>query len=293
MTGRPPTGSTSCEACGTILVPWQLDESNILLRCPSCGHLRRDLSTCPAGHRSFTYGGDPGMDTVRLWLTYRRLVAAVPKAGRVFEVGFGSGGLLRRYLDAGASVAGTDPGHLGGRVDAQVSSRGRLWSRPVEEVAADPSYDLVLGVHVVEHAPDVSAFLEACAGMLRPGGTLALVTPDAGSELLRRSGAAWWMLEDPTHVRFLSDRSAQTLLERAGLVDIRVTRPLLDSMATEMATFARRRVPAGRGDAGVLARRRVRLGALVALPLTLAVRAVRPGVRPSLLIVATRPDGTS
>ncbi len=285
------TSPESCESCGTTLTPWRLDDANVLLQCPACGHLRRDLATCPAGHRSLTYGGDPGMDRVRLWLTYRRLAALAPGARRVFEVGYGSGGLLRRYLDAGAAVGGADPGHLGGRVDPEVASRGRLWAGPVEELAADPTYDLVLGIHVVEHAPDVSTFLAACTRLLRPGGTLALLTPDGESEVLRRSGAAWWMLEDPTHVRFLSGRSAAVLVDRAGLVDVRVTRPLLDSMATEMATVARRRAPAGDGR-GVLARPGVRLSALMALPLTIATRALRPTVRPSLLIVATRPGGS-
>ena len=42
----------------------------------------------------------------------------------------------------------------------------------------DGHYDLILAAHVVEHTTSIIGFLNECAALLKPGGTLALVVPD-------------------------------------------------------------------------------------------------------------------
>ena len=84
----------------------------------------RDLADCPARHRSETYGGDPGLDAARLRLTHRLLRTAAPTAHSVFEVGFGTGALLRRFPPAGRRSAGADPGLLEVDVDPAVVAAG-------------------------------------------------------------------------------------------------------------------------------------------------------------------------
>src|SRR5690348_8965301 len=87
-----------------------LDAGNFLLRCPRCGHLLRDLTRCPAGAREMAYGGDPRLDALRLLLIRRELQRLVPRGGRVFELGYGSGELLRRLHADGYAVAGVESG---------------------------------------------------------------------------------------------------------------------------------------------------------------------------------------
>lgn len=276
----------ACEACGGPVAPWRLDPHNALGRCSACGHLVRDLVTCPARHRSRTYGGDPGLDAARLRLTYRLLRAAAPGARSVFEVGYGAGGLLRRFLADGREVAGTDPGHLDRPVHPSLAGRPGVHRVPLDELPEVGTFDLVYAVHVVEHVADPAAFLASCARLVRPGGTLALLTPAGDGDLLRLLGSSWWMLEDPTHVRFLTPASAARLLHAAGLTDVRVSRPLLDSATTEAASLARR-VSRGAPELGVLSRPAVRAAATAALPLTVPARLVRPALRASLLVLAT------
>lgn len=59
---------------------------------------------------------------------------------------------------------------------------------------ADNSYDEVVAVHLVEHLRALVPFMDECWRVLRPGGHLYIVTPEAGSD---------WDLThaDPTHVR--------------------------------------------------------------------------------------------
>jgi 2-polyprenyl-3-methyl-5-hydroxy-6-metoxy-1,4-benzoquinol methylase len=295
--------SRQCEVCGAGLQDWRLRGGGVLFRCPDCLHVQRDLTACPANARDVGYGGDPGLDAVRLRLTERRFRGLVDEHEdrSVFEIGYGSGALLRRFLDAGWKVAGVDKGQLEVPVDPEVARRGRLIDGELETVA-DPGerdralgrgdravggYDLVVGVHVLEHLRDPAAGLAAAYRLLRPGGVLALVTPTADSTGAQWFGAHWWLLEDPTHLRFFSPDSARRALARAGFARISVRRPALDTLSMEVASL-RRAVSRTKRPRGVLAERSTVLAAVAAAPATLATRAAVPRLRPSLELVAHR-----
>ncbi|UUI67396.1 class I SAM-dependent methyltransferase [Aeromicrobium duanguangcaii] len=266
------------------------DGESVLETCPKCSHIERDPKAAPAHHRDVAYGGDPGLDRVRLALTTRTLGRAAPldPGSRVFEIGFGAGAMLRGFLDQGHRVAGCDPDQLHVEVDPQVLARAELHACGIEEVpaSAEPA-DLVYGIHVVEHVQDVHALSGAAHRLLRPGGRVLFLTPAADSASLRAFSDAWWLLEDPTHVRFFSAASITRLLTDAGFVDVRVTRSLTDNLTMEGASIVRRVRPMDR-PAGVLASRRVRWFAMALAPAAALLRLVRPRWRPTLVVTATR-----
>ena len=283
--------NSRCEVCGAPAAAWVLDPDNQLTRCTACGHLTRDVALAPAQHRAAAYGGEPHLDRLRLLLTHRLLQQACPeKPTSVFEIGYGSGQLLRAFADAGARVAGADPDQLDVAVDPVVAASGRLSPVAVEDLGADvvdtTAADLVFGIHVVEHVRDPARTMQVAARLVRPGGTLAFLTPAGDSDGLRRWGSDWWMLEDPTHVRFFTADSLADVAHRAGLHDVQVRRPRLDSLVTDAASAARRRGPR---PAGALADRSVLVRAALSAPWVLARRTVQPLSRPSLLLVARRP----
>lgn len=282
----------SCEVCSTPTTPVTLrDGVSVLATCPKCSHIERDPKAAPAHPRDVAYGGDPGLDRVRLALTSRTLRRAAPlrHGARVFEIGYGGGAMLRGYLDDGHPVAGCDPDQLHVDVDPQVRARAELHACGIEEVpeTAEPA-DLVYGVHVVEHVQDVHALARAAHRLLSPGGRVLFLTPAADSASLRAFSDAWWLLEDPTHVRFFSADSITRLLDAAGFADVRVSRSLTDNLTMEGASLVRRLRPADR-PAGVLASRAARLLAMALAPVALVLRIVRPRWRPTLVVTATRP----
>ena len=124
--------------------------------------------------------------------------------------------------------------------------------------------------------------------LLRPGGRASFITPAGDSTGVERYGAAWWMLEDPTHIRFFSADSLARAAAKAGFVDIRVRRLLLDSLSVDAASLARavRRGPRPRG---VLGSRRVLAAAVASVPLVVGQRLVSPRSRPTLQLIARRP----
>ncbi|WP_246104502.1 class I SAM-dependent methyltransferase [Rudaeicoccus suwonensis] len=277
-----------CEICAGRLRDRHVRGGATLQECSGCGHLLRSLACAPAGHRDHAYGGEPTLDRWRLALTYR-LLRRHSSPASVFEVGFGTGALLRRFLDDGASVAGADPDQLGLSVDPRVRAVGDLHACAVEDVADQAvSADLVYGIHVLEHVRDPTRTLQFAARLLRPGGSVQFLTPAGDSDGLRLYGAAWWMLEDPTHVRFFTARSLTLAAEAAGLVDIRVERPALDSTSTDAASLVRLVRPAQR-PGGVLSSAPAVVSSMATTPLVLAARAVAPRLRPTLHLIARRP----
>ncbi|MET1134180.1 MAG: class I SAM-dependent methyltransferase [Aeromicrobium sp.] len=266
------------------------DDRSVLGTCPKCSHIERDPKAAPAHPRDVAYGGDPGLDRVRLALTSRTLRRAAPldPGARVFEIGYGGGAMLRRYLDEGHPVAGCDPDQLHVDVDPQVRAHAELHPCGIEEVPASAeSADLVYGVHVVEHVQDVAATAEAAHRLLRPGGRVLFLTPAADSASLRAFSDAWWLLEDPTHVRFFSAASITRLLDDAGFRDIRITRSLTDNLTMEGGSLVRRLRPRDR-PAGVLAASATRWFAIALAPVALLLRLVYPRWRPTLVVTATR-----
>ncbi len=280
----PAPGPRSCEVCGGPVGPVVLGPEDVLGRCGSCGHLHRDLASCPAGHRDLAYGGDPALDRARIALTHRALTAgSSPRS--VFEVGFGSGALLRRFVDRGAVVGGVDPGQLDVAVDPVVAAVGRLWTGSVESLP-DGWFeaDLVVAVHVLEHVEDPVSTLRRAAAVVARGGRVVVLTPAGDSWGLRVHGRSWWMLEDPTHVRLFTAQSLRLAAEAAGLRPLRVDRLIGDSLTTDAASVARR-LGAG-GPRGALGHRAVLGGAVATVPAVLAMRAAAPRSRTTLRLVA-------
>jgi 2-polyprenyl-3-methyl-5-hydroxy-6-metoxy-1,4-benzoquinol methylase len=278
-----------CEVCATPTAAWELRGGGVLARCPLCGHTLRDLRSCPADARDLAYGGDPGLDRVRLALTYRRLRSLVSPGGAVFEIGYGAGTLLRRFAADGHPIGGVDRDQLGLPVDPAVAAdlvRGELETMD----PPDRAYDLVYGVHVIEHLTDPVEGLRRAAAMLAPGGRICLVTPTTDSLGSEWFGAAWWLLEDPTHVRFFTPASAARMLADHGFTGVAVRRLKLDTLCMEVASLRRRRdhragVPR---PAGVLASRATLALTAATAPAVLAARTALPRLAPTIEITARR-----
>jgi SAM-dependent methyltransferase len=223
---------------------------------------------------------------VRLWLTYRA-VRASRRSQRVFEIGFGAGSLLRRFLDDGAEVAGIDARQFDAEVDPQVVDRARLWWGTMETLdAGDLVVDLVYGVHVIEHVEDVEKTLRVAKGLLVPGGRLVLLTPAADSWGLRLFGSSWWLLEDPTHVRFFTARSVRLACESAGFAAVTTRRLWADNLTMEVGSIARAVRVAEDSPGGVLSSRPVMAAGVLSAPLVLLLRLLSPRLRPTLYVEA-------
>ena len=271
--------TAQCEVCRGILLELDIVGEQIL-RCRDCGHVERPypgLST-----RQQVYGGVPERDELRTELTFRRIKRAI--GGRpyssVFEVGFGDGGLLRRFFDDGMEIAGCDPGANQVGIDSQVSRFGTLFHAPLEEIPTDVHADVVVAIHVVEHLPEAVPALDALLNIVRPGGLLFITTPTADCVPFDVFGGSWWMLEDPTHVRFYSEQSLRLGLVRDG-VTVAITRPRLDSIGSDGASLVTK-LRHLQGADPTLTQATGRFGSLAIAPVALGFRSLHRRARPVL-----------
>lgn len=139
--------------------------------------------------------------------------------GRVLEIGFGDGRRLERLTALGWTTEGQE-------VDPVAVRRARSRGLTVHEgYLADcrlpaGSFDAIVGNHVIEHVHDPIELLLECARLLRPGGRLVLVTPNAESYGHMRFGSDWLALEPPRHLHLFAAANMRSLLGKAGFVNI-------------------------------------------------------------------------
>jgi len=148
-------------------------------------------------------------------------VAGLAEGARVLDAGCGEGYGLALLADAGAThVTGAD------HDTATAEHAASTYGRPGVEVVCcellqlpldDDAVDLTVSFQVVEHVHDVPGYLASLARVTRPGGTLALATPN---RLTFTPGSD--VPVNPFHVREFTAAELVAELEAAGLVDVEV-----------------------------------------------------------------------
>ena len=146
----------------------------------------------------------------------------------ILDVGCGGGLVCEPLARLGAAVTGIDPAaenieaarrHAAGQ-NLKIEYRA---ARIEDLVAEGRSFDAVTCLEVVEHVPDVGAFLKVCAAAVRPGGLMLLSTINRTTKayLLAIVGAEYVLRWLPvgTHQweRFVTPEELGRHLAAAGL----------------------------------------------------------------------------
>lgn len=144
-----------------------------------------------------------------------RMVRRVtPSKGRVLEVGSGRGSF-------GATIA-RDFEYVGIDLSSDAVREARasgleVYRSGVESfVNLGAAFDTVASFHVFEHLPDPHDALAKIKELLKPGGSLVLVTPDTESLLCLVSGDRWVSYKFPEHLILYSRSALVELLEHSG-----------------------------------------------------------------------------
>ncbi len=157
---------------------------------------------------------------------------------RVVDVGCGGGILTETLAKAGADVVGIDQSELTLEVARQHAAKSGLTIdyriQTVEDLAEKEAgtYDVVTCLEMIEHVPDPSAIIAACARLLKPGGhaifstinrsfkawLFAIVGGEYVMRILPRGTHQYEKLVRPTELRAWSEASGLTWLRSASLM---------------------------------------------------------------------------
>ncbi len=154
------------------------------------------------------------------WPDFRReadtLLASVPASARVLEIGCGSGELLRRLAGRGGVAVGVDISAAGLGLARGRAGRGpkggpmRLICARAEDLPfATGAFDAVVAQHLVEHLREPARALREWRRVLKPGGRLALVTPNAAYPDPSH-------FYDASHCSLFDETALRSALEGAG-----------------------------------------------------------------------------
>ena len=152
----------------------------------------------------------------------RELAGGQPP-GRLLDVGCGTGLLVEAALAQGWDAYGVDASAHAVE-QAQRVLGGRVRAGTLEQADFGAPFDLVTGFDVFEHLYRPRAFVREAAARLRPGGRLALATPNYDSWLRRLLGRRSVSFKIPEHVAYYDPRTlALAVAEEFRVVELRWT----------------------------------------------------------------------
>jgi len=135
--------------------------------------------------------------------------------GAVLDVGCGKGRTLTALSDLGWRARGVDMDPAG--VETALAAGCDVSVGTIDDAVTEPGgYDAVVAVHVIEHVEEPAAMVDSALSLLRPGGLIVVVTPNADSWLAHRYGRRWRGLEPPRHLQIFTPRALRSLLVDAG-----------------------------------------------------------------------------
>jgi ubiquinone/menaquinone biosynthesis C-methylase UbiE len=111
----------------------------------------------------------------------------------------------------------------GVEVDPEAVEAGKRRGVPVrlgtlqDQKFPDNHFDAVHSAHVIEHVYDPVALLTECRRILKPSGTLVILTPNTASWGHRQFGSAWLNLDPPRHLVLFSSATLRQAASKAGL----------------------------------------------------------------------------
>lgn len=154
-----------------------------------------------------------------------RRLAAGP-AARFLDIGASGGFMVEAARETGFDVQGIelDPksvAYARQHYPACPIFHGTVEAFVRNEPSAAAGFEMIYCAEVIEHVPDVNAFVAAIALLLKPEGRLYLTTPDIGHWRRPRDIQRWDAFDPPSHCLYFDRNSLTRLLAKHGLRIVR------------------------------------------------------------------------
>lgn len=161
----------------------------------------------------------------------------------VLDVGCATGYLARALVERGCQVSGVELVPEAAEEARPVLDQlvvGDLTTLDLAAELGEARFDCVVAGDILEHLADPAPVLRSLVGLLAPGGSVVVSTPNVshGSLRLALLQGRWQYLDrgllDRTHLRFFTRASLLELLHDAGLSVVQMHPTTLDPLGTEV-----------------------------------------------------------
>lgn len=144
------------------------------------------------------------------------LLPAPPGARRFLEIGCGSGLRLGIAGDMGWEATGLDISLAPLKVASERGYRGVVGI--AEELPfGDQTLDFIALHHVLEHVVDPVEVLRELRRVLKPGGLVQVVVPNAAGQAAREYAERWPVFADPRHLLHFDAHTLSQAVAQGGL----------------------------------------------------------------------------
>ncbi len=278
-----------CRICLNDIKEISREEGNSAGRCSKCGQIYISADENKTGIRENPWGGSGLFDKFRIALTWLRMKKLNIEYGTsVLEIGYGRGVLLEKFYKSGCSISGVEAGLITETENEFLKKNAELFEGDIEIIELpEKKYDLIYGIHLIEHIEDSEAFFDKCKKSLKKNGTVYFITPNGNSLGTKIFGYSWWNYEDPTHRQFFNPISARIALMNAGFKEIKIKIPVTDSLMVEVNSLLRL-LGQKSGKAGVMDSFVSKALGIALIPVSLLLRLLVPPLSPSIEIRAVK-----
>jgi SAM-dependent methyltransferase len=128
------------------------------------------------------------------------------------DVGCGMGGYMLAASELGMTTLGFEPSADHGKIANERLHLDVVNDYFTEDKVGGRKFDVALLSHVIEHIHNPKAFVADLVSVLKPGGKLIMITPNADALSARITGRHWPMLVPLDHVTMLTKNSVPWLV---------------------------------------------------------------------------------
>lgn len=169
-------------------------------------------------HRTIETSGDA--DLAKRWRIPRDRVLALGQRGDLLDIGCSTGAFLYTLKDQGWRLHGIEISPEEAR-KAEVRSGASVFIGGILDAPFAPeSFDVITGLHVLEHVDRLDETVEKLRGWLKPGGILYLNIPNIDALESRIFQSYWFGLEFPRHLLHFSTKSLKHLFLTRGFEEV-------------------------------------------------------------------------